>query len=309
MAPKPNHARYIAVILLILVSACSTAALQPTPEATIVSPGVSITIGDISDEPKKKIDRFQPLADYLAANLSDFGIGSGRVLIASSVDDMIDMVEHGEVDIYFDSPFPALTTQANAGTELILRRWKDGEAMYRGVIVTGLISDVRTTADLRGRIVAAEEPYSTTGYAAQAIGLAMDGFELVVTADLDSPVPTNVVGVWFSRDEENTIEAVTSGRVQAGFLSDQDLADLPNELRSQIRVLSQSEPLPRQVVSIRGDLDELVAEQIRKLLVGLETSDGGLAILEQIETARFDEIPFRDRRRLDGLASTLDFLP
>lgn len=43
------------------------------------SPGKGvIVLADISGEPAKKLKRFQPLADYLAARLNDFDIGFWR---------------------------------------------------------------------------------------------------------------------------------------------------------------------------------------------------------------------------------------
>lgn len=309
MASKPIGIRFAIVLLLALITACSTAAQEATPEPSIESPGITLTIGDISDEPKKKIDRFQPLADFMAANLTEFGFGSGRVVIASSVEEMIEFVEDGQVDVYFDSAFPALTTQASTDTALILRRWKDGDPVYKGVIFTAEGSVIDRLEELKGRVIAAEEPYSTTGFAIQSIDLARAGFELQVVPSPDTPISSNVIGLWFSRDEENSLEAVLNGTVPAGFMSDQDLADFRPEVRSQIRMLSESGPLPRQVVSIRGDLDDRVVERISTLLLGLSDSEEGRQMLEQIKTVRFDVIPSEDRQRLDELSNYLQLLP
>lgn len=298
------------LLVLVLASACSTSALEPTPEPEPEqgSPGLVLTIGDISDEPTKKIDRFQPLVDYLVENMKDLGFGSGRVVIAASLEEMIGMVRDGEVDVYFDSPFPALTTQANTETQLILRRWKDGDATYKGVVITAADSEIRTVDDLVGRVVAAEESYSTTGFASQAIDLADAGFRLKIVDGPGSSVPADSVGIWFSRDEENALDAVISGTVHAGFISDQDLVKLSPELFAQVRVLTESHSLPRQLVSIRGDIADVVMERIRTLLVGLEETEEGRVLLDHIKTARFDEISSEDEASLSYLASRLSLL-
>ncbi len=309
MALSIKSVQYAALSLLLLVSACSTAAAEPTPVSPTGDPAKFLTIGDISDEPKKKIDRFQPLADHLASNLNDLGYDAGRVVIAANVEEMIEMVERGEVDVYFDSPFPALTTQVSTGTELILRRWKDGDAVYSGVVVTRHDSNIQSVDDIRGRVVAAEEPYSTTGFAQQVADLAVAGYMMQLVDEPDWVIARDVIGIWFSRDEENTIEAVLNGTVDVGFLSDRDLAELPDELRGQVQIVLTTELLPRQIVSLRKGIDADVRDRISGLLLDLENTADGVRILEQIKTARFDEIPTADRDRLGDFAEQLPLLP
>ena len=104
--------------------------ILPEPE-DIPSANQVITIGDIDpDSPKKKIERFTPLANYLADQLQEFGITEGRVVIARNVEEMAMLLEKGDVDVYMDSPFPALKIQEMVGTRIIGRRWKGGDPAY-----------------------------------------------------------------------------------------------------------------------------------------------------------------------------------
>ena len=83
-----------------------------------------IVLGDISDTPSKKIQKYQPLADYLADNLEELGIEIGEVKIAPDMATMIQMLQSGEIDVYFDSLYPATIVSEQSGAEPILRRWK-----------------------------------------------------------------------------------------------------------------------------------------------------------------------------------------
>ena len=103
-------------------SAPPTPTPTPHPTPTVQAP-LTITLGDIDpDEPAKKINRFQPLADYLARNLGESGIQIGRVVIARDIEEMGQLLRDGSVDVYFDSAFPTLSVQGLSGSEIILRR-------------------------------------------------------------------------------------------------------------------------------------------------------------------------------------------
>lgn len=63
--------------------ACTPPAEDPPP----AEEGATIVIGDISDDPGEVIEGAQPLADYLAERLGDYGITQGAVRVASAGDD------------------------------------------------------------------------------------------------------------------------------------------------------------------------------------------------------------------------------
>src|SRR5690606_27713719 len=120
----------------LLAGACSPQSTSPTSEPpTSTFEGV-ITIGDIANQPSDVIEAFQRLADYRAASLGGFGVGVGEVRVAPGSETMTRMVAGGDVDIYFDSPYPGLLVSEGSGASPILRRWKDGIEEYHSVIFT-----------------------------------------------------------------------------------------------------------------------------------------------------------------------------
>src|SRR5687768_11233027 len=92
---------WIIGILLFVLVACDSdqpADNPDTPEATAVEQAAAteeaaaarpIVLGDISDNPARRIQRIQPLADYLATNLADQGFNAGEARIAPDLDTMI----------------------------------------------------------------------------------------------------------------------------------------------------------------------------------------------------------------------------
>lgn len=81
-----------------------------------------LVIVDISKEPAKKIQRLLPLAEYIAGRLE--GYGQGDVKIAGTSSQVVKWMEDGQVDIYMDSPFPAMLVSRASKAQPLCIRWK-----------------------------------------------------------------------------------------------------------------------------------------------------------------------------------------
>ena len=174
----------IAVVLSVLILAVVSCSENADNDGTLPtnvpqSPeGQAIILGDISDDPAEVIDGTQPLALYLADQLGEFGITTGRVRIAKSIDEMAELLENGEVDLYFDSTYPATIISDTSGANIILRRWRFGVDEYHSVIFASKESGIESLEDLNGQMLAFDAPYSTSGYVLPAVHLTENGLNL-----------------------------------------------------------------------------------------------------------------------------------
>ena len=260
---------------------------SPTSQSTKV-----IVIGDISNNPAKKIARYQPMADYLASRLSEFGIGQGEVKVASDLATMIDWLKSGQVDIYFDSPYPAMIVSDSTGSKPILRRWKGGQAEYYGVFFVMNDSGIKTLADLQGKTIAFDETYSTSGYFLPLVKLIQSGFQPVETTSINANVAADKIGYVFTDDDENTIQWVISGKANAGVVDIETFEEIPAESRKEMTILAKTKTVPRQMVSIRKDLDPQLKEKIKTILLEMDRTAESKQILTKFEkTAKFDDFP------------------
>ncbi len=265
----------------------STSAPSVTPEAK-----KTLVIADVSNNPAKKIKRFQPMADYLAANLSQFDVGVGEVKVASDLNTIISWMKSGEIDLYFDSPYPAMMITDKTGAKPILRRWKDGKPDYYTVIFTMSDRGIKSIADLKGKMIGFDEISSTTGYLLPMAYLLNKGFKPVEKNPTDDGVAANEVGYVFSGDDENTIQWVISGKVAAGAVDIETFMEIPEESRKAMTILAESEKVARHVVMVRPDLDPKQVEAIEALLVGMDKTPQGKTVLKEFEeTAKFDDFP------------------
>lgn len=262
------------------------------PTATPVASGKSIVIGDVTNQPAKKITRYQPLADYLAANLAQQGIGVGEVKVAPDVQTMGEFLKAGEVDIYFDSPYPAMLVSNQSGAKPILRRWKGGDALYHTVMFAMKDSGIQTLQDLSGRIVAFDDVSSTSGFVLPFVHMKEAGLKLVEKASPTDEVAADEVGYVFSQDDQNNIQWVISGKVDAAAVDHQSYLDIPEESREAMTILAQTEDVARHVVLIRPGLSPEIEEAIKKIMVDMDETEEGKAVLEKFEeTAQFDAFP------------------
>lgn len=279
----------------LLIGACAT---PPSPTATPEPPTPAdtpegiITIGDIGDDPSDVIEAFQPLADYLAANLGEYGIGVGEVRVAPDIETMTQLVASGEIDIYFDSPYPALLVSEGSGASPILRRWKEGVEEYHSVIFALAERDLETLEDLQGHVIAFDEVFSTSGYMLPLAHMVEAGLTAVELPDVDTEVANDEVGYVFSGDDENAVQWVLSGRVDAAVVDSGVFAEIPEETRDQLVVLAETESLPRHMAIVSPTISEEVRDAIHDILLAMDESEEGQAVLLAFEeTAQFDEFP------------------
>ncbi len=280
----------IAFVLCMLAACTGPATETPTPPE--VSDAQIIVLGDISDDPGEVIEGTQPLADYLAANLGDFGVTEGQVKIAATADEMARLLEEGEVDIYFDSVYPATLISDATGAQPFLRRWRYGVEEYYTVIFTHKDSGIDSIEDLPGHMIAMDNPFSTSGYLLPAVHLMEQGLTLVGKEAYDDAVGDDEVGIVFSYDDENTLQWVLSGQVSAGATDDYHYnVAFPEEASEQLVSLAETESVPRQVAVARPGMDPDLLEAIKQILINADENEEGQAALEPFQTTRFDEFP------------------
>ena len=263
----------------------------------------TIILGDIDElDPAKKIKRFPPLADFLANNLKQHGIQDGKVVIAKDIEQMAQYLADGTVDVYFYSPFPTLAVQEMSGSRAILRRWKRGVPSYWSTFIALRDSGIGHSEGFLGKVIAFEEPNSTSGFLLHAGTLARQGFTLRQVDGPGETVGPNEIGYFFSGDEENTVEMLLRGWVAGAGVSNQDYDKLPAEIKERFVAFDRTVAVPRQLVPVRRDLSPDLTAQIQDLLIGLEHAERQEELLAGLKkTTRFDLLPDESTAGLEHL--------
>jgi phosphonate transport system substrate-binding protein len=253
-----------------------------------------LVVGRVTNNPRKDYPRFKAFADYLSARLGDQGITGSRIQFTHDNDTMVALLREGVVDLIPESIFSAVTYADKAGAELILREWRDGVASYHSVLFAKKDSGITDLSDLLGKTIAFEDPGSTTAYFVPRAELKGAELKLVELSGPDQEPSPDAVGYVLAGSENNIVTWVHRGLVDAGAFSnidwDQD-QDLPPELRKDFTIFHRSEPLPRSVVVVRGDLPSGLERRIRQVLLGADQDPEGRAALKAyMDVARYDEL-------------------
>lgn len=273
----------------------------------------TITLGLASAINQKEIEaHFSEFVGYVARKLAPGGEIKARVVVAPNVTSLAKLLEQREVDFYFESPYPTyVINNVHGAGKLLLRRWKGGLSEYRSLLVAKNGGSIARLEDLRGKMIAFEDPESTSGYFLPKFFLQRRGFKLAEKPRADAPVGAAEVGYVFAASQDQLIEAVLSGQVAAATFSDDDLASLPDSRKAGVHVLAQTELLPRHLVSVRKDLAPEWSERLGLVLLGMNEDDQGRKIMLQADnTTKFDPLPGGEeimrRRLLETFHSTPD---
>ena len=284
--------------IALLIAACqSTEAIAledlPTPIPTPSSSQIeTLILADVNEDVAESVADFQPMADYLAANLGEFGISKGKVVVVPDVEAMSDLLKNGEAHLYFDSPYAATIVYNQAGAVPLLRRWKDGINEYYSVIIVRGDSGIEKLDDLKGQTVAFEDPGSTSGYIMPKAHLLEQGYTLVEKSSPTDSVADDQIGYVFAQSEENIVAWLLNGDVAAGALNVLDFEELIDEAQTELVVIAQGNPVPRHMTLASPKMDEKLRQRITELLLAVHETEEGQAVLETFEeTSQFDEFP------------------
>jgi len=256
-----------------------------------------LIFGRVHDDPVRSIRDRQEFVDYMAKKLAPLGVTGGKIMVVEKIRLLGQALKEGKVDLFHDSVVPSMVLSKWAGSIPILRQWKYGEADYAGIIVVKKNSGIDTLADLKGKVVAFEEPHSTSASVLPRMLLEEKKLKLV---EIKSPgtVKPDAVGYVYGEDGSAMNRLITD-RVDAATSLDREVQRLKPEIRETIKIIGRTISVPRQIISVRKDLDPKIVKALKEVLLNMEKDPEGQGVLKQQQnTTNIDEIPPGSLERL-----------
>lgn len=256
-----------------------------------------LVFGRVQDDPVKAIRDRQGFVDYIAKGLAPHGITGGRILVVDKLSKLAQAIREGKVDLFHDSVVPTVVLSKWAGTIPILRQWKHGEEEYYGVIAVHNEARIHGLSNLKGKVIAFDEPHSTSAHVLPRMLFARENLTLVPVVSPGKVAP-GVVGFVHTSDG-NGVHLLVNGRVDAAATSDREFNQLRPEIRSNLRVIAKTKTVPRLLIAVRKELDPRVSISLKGILLGMNTNPEGRATMKkQQNTSKIDEIAPDDLAQL-----------
>ena len=199
-------------------------------------------------------------------------------------------LKEGRADLFHDSVVPVLVLSKWAGSVPILRQWKYGEADYEGVIVVQKTSGINSLADLKGKVIAFEEPHSTSASILPRMLLEEKKLKLV-HVKAPGAVKPDSIGYIYGADG-SSVNVLMTGRVDAATTVTREIERLKPEVRDSLRVIGKTASVPRQLIAVRKDLDPKIVKGLTEILIKMDSDPEGQGVLKrQQNTTKIDAIP------------------
>jgi len=286
--------RKIRRLPLIIAIAMLASLSIPAAKSWAQSAAKTITLGIVSKRPQAQIEaEFRDFIRYVARKYSKPSSAvEGKVAAAANVWQLAKLLEEDKVDFYMDSPYPTYLINRQGVAIPLLRRWKGGEPEYRSIVFAKKDAETVRLEDLRGSMIALEDPGSTSGYFLPKLFFVTKGLKLAEKTSLDAAVAPNEVGYIFTYSAAKIAELVLSRKVAAGAFSNEDYARLDAKRKAETVLFGETENFPRHFVSIRKNLDPAAANRLQETLVLMHEDPEGRKILQKIDnTTKFDFAP------------------
>lgn len=237
------------------------------------------------------VNRFSPLANYLAAELGQ----PVRIRVQKSYQSHTDFVGQDQADIAFIGPVSYVLLRKSYGAKPLLARLEEsGSSFFHGVIAVRRDSPFTSLADLKGKSFAFSDPNSTMGHIVPKAMLVQAGVAVGQLRRHD-----------FLNSHHDVALAVLGGYFDAGGMKDEVFAEYE---KRGLRVLAKSPPVPEHLFLTRANLPESLVQRLRALFLAVNSSPRKQHILSAIKATATGFVPVapQDYNSLEELMRTGD---
>ena len=226
--------------------------------------------------PEGNVDSYAGLARYLGDHLGR------RVELVQrrTYAEVNDLVADGNVDLAFVCTSAYVAGSEQGEMDLLVVPEVGAERVYHSLVIVPTESAANTFSDLEGKVFAFTDPMSNTGRV----------YPTYLVSQLGDVPESFFASVFFTYSHDKAIEAVADGVADGAAVDslvlDHALARDPT-LESRVRVIHRSPPFGIPPVVIPTESAPDLRVELQQVLLELEQTSAGRAILEQIGVDRF----------------------
>ncbi len=200
------------------------------------------------ENPEKLISNVRPAMNFLEKEMGR----KVRYFITLNYSAAVEAMISKKADVSFMSPLPYVLANKYSGVEAVLGEIYDGKPYYYSRIFVRKDSGIKRLSDLKGKTIAYVDPISSSGFMYPhdifiRAGLANGGVE--------KPEGGFFRRVYFAGGDQQAINSMVGGFVDAAGVSQYALNLLRPEQRDQVVAIAQSAKIPSHNVVVRKGLE------------------------------------------------------
>ncbi len=223
--------------------------------------------------------------------------------VATSYAAVVEAMGAGKVDIGWLATFSYVMAKQKYDVDLLLIVSRFGSPFYRGQIVVGSKSGIKSLKDLKGKRFAFVDPASTSGHIYPKTLFLSEGH------NPDKFFSKTV----FAGSHNAVILSVLKGEVDAGATYDDARAAIAKsfpDIFKKTRVIAYTEDIPNDTVSVRKDLSPELKAKVKNGLLKLAKTEQGSRVLKKLYgiSGLMDLDAFFDPVRKAGRLLNLEFM-
>jgi phosphonate transport system substrate-binding protein len=273
-------------LLFVILSGC-----LKTDDATKVNlSNRTVDLGDHSDKeslriavsaiisPDETLVYYQDMFDYLSLKM-DVPV---KLVQRKTYQEVNDLVRKNSVDAAFVCSLAYIEGKDQFGMELLAVPIVRGEPRYYSYIIVPDDGSIKSLEELKGKTFAYTDPLSNSGKLSPEYLIAQIG---------ENP-ETFFKLTFFTYSHDKSIQAVAEKMVD-GAAVDSLVWDFKNatdpRFTSRTKIISKSSPYGIPPLVVSKDIDPVLKEKLRKILLQMHENKQGKEILDSIMIDRFSE--------------------
>ncbi len=257
---------------------------------------LKIKIGLIPEQDIRTMaTRYEPLAEYLSKKLN-FKV---TLIYLDNYGEVCDKFIYKQLDAAFFGSFSYALTRAKVQVEPIARPDYQGTSTYRGLIVVREDSKIKNVEDMKGKRLALVHRATYAGYLYPLFYFKEHGIR-----DLEGYFSK----VTFTGGHDDAIFALLRGEADIAAPKDlvyQRIIKENPDLQKKLVILSFSEPVPSNALCVSKDLDPVLKNKLKDILLNLHNDEGAKPALVSLGASKFVDTKDEDYRHLYRIINAL----
>jgi len=226
----------------------------------------------------KQIERYEPLANYLASKIG----AEVKLKVLARYGNIVDNFVSLRIDGAFFGSFSYALAQRKLGVEVLARPESlDGSSAYHGLIFVRKDSRIKSIKDMKGKRFVFVDKATTAGFL-----LPLAYFKAQGVKDYKA----HFKETYFSGTHEDAIHDVLNKKADIGAAKNtvfERLAQADKRISQDLEILEKSPDVPENGLAVRKSLDPSVKEAIRETLLNMHNDPLGKTVLQNFGAGKF----------------------